>query len=98
VRLFIARRRNDREEYSSDKIAGDSFQVSKRLWAMGNLVVILGRCCEIAAAARGTETSTYAAFKMQTGSLRYRLSINSTDTADIELALGGGKGGIWRYF
>lgn len=75
------------------RLAGDSYQVSKRLWAMAQFSRFVRPGAVRIDAVGGNETVRVSAFKNADGAVAVQVINNSTDGADLELVLDGGRGG-----
>ncbi|KAE9377711.1 glycoside hydrolase family 30 protein [Stipitochalara longipes BDJ] len=73
------------------RLAGDSYQVSKRLWAMAQFSRFVRPDAMRIDADGGNEQVHVSAFKNFDGVVAVQVINNSTNATDIELALGGGK-------
>jgi len=71
----------------------DSFQVSKRLWAMAQFSRFVKPGAVMIDADSEDEQLLASAFQNSNGVVAVQVINNSTDDADIELRLDGGKGG-----
>jgi O-glycosyl hydrolase len=75
------------------RLAGDSYQVSKRLWAMAQFSRFVKPDAVRIGVEGGNETVHVSAFKNANGAVAVQVINNSTDEAGIELVLDGGGGG-----
>jgi hypothetical protein len=74
------------------RLAGDSYQVSKRLWAMAQFSRFVRPGAVRINAKGGNEMVHVSGFKNSDGVVAVQVINNSTNATDVELTLGGRKG------
>ena len=74
------------------RLSGDSYQVSKRLWAMAQFSRFVRPGAVRIDAEGGNEMVHVSAFKNSDGIVAVQVINNSTNATDVELTVAGGKG------